>query len=142
MEIMIANQSLSQDLAKVAPLYEKVRTVIPDVEWPVHARYVARINELKKERNAVILAHNYQTPRSSIALPISRVTRWRWRAGLSRRRRHHRPGRCALHGRDGQAAQPGQDRADSRRAGRVLAGGVDYRGGYSHCARSTPVYRS
>ena len=59
---MVSNQSLSQDLAKVAPLYEKVKTVIPDVEWAVHARHVARINELKQQRNAVILAHNYQTP--------------------------------------------------------------------------------
>jgi len=49
-------------LKNTAQFYERVKSVIPDVEWPVHAPYVAAINELKKSRNAVILAHNYQTP--------------------------------------------------------------------------------
>ncbi len=47
---------------EMAPLYEKVKSVIPPMEWPVHAPYIKAINELKKVRNAVILAHNYMTP--------------------------------------------------------------------------------
>ena len=45
-----------------AHLYERVRHVIPPVEWPLMAPTIKAINELKKTRNAVILAHNYQTP--------------------------------------------------------------------------------
>ncbi len=45
-----------------ATIYERLRNVIPEIEWPVHAPYVAAIQRLKIERKAVILAHNYQTP--------------------------------------------------------------------------------
>jgi quinolinate synthase len=47
---------------ETAHLYERVKDVIPAIEWPVMAPYVKAINDLKKTRNAVILAHNYQTP--------------------------------------------------------------------------------
>ena len=43
-------------------LYEKVRKFIPEVEWAVYEPLVDKINRLKKEKNAVILAHNYMTP--------------------------------------------------------------------------------
>ena len=39
-----------------------MKNVIPPVEWPFFAPYVKAINELKEDRDAVILAHNYQTP--------------------------------------------------------------------------------
>ena len=45
-----------------AHLYERVSRVIPPMEWPGFAPYIKAINELKRARNAVVLAHNYMTP--------------------------------------------------------------------------------
>jgi quinolinate synthase len=45
-----------------ATLYSRVAKVIPEIEWPVHAPLIAEINRLKRERQAVILGHNYMTP--------------------------------------------------------------------------------
>lgn len=44
------------------PQFDRVSAIIPQVEWPIHEPFVSAINALKKKRNAVILAHNYQVP--------------------------------------------------------------------------------
>jgi quinolinate synthase len=47
--------------AETDVLYEKVKDLIPPFEWPAYAPLIAAINRLKKQKNAVILAHNYMT---------------------------------------------------------------------------------
>ncbi|MDD3181649.1 MAG: quinolinate synthase NadA [Alphaproteobacteria bacterium] len=49
-------------LEATALLYERVRLVIPPEEWALFAEDILAIQALKKQKKAVILAHNYMTP--------------------------------------------------------------------------------
>jgi quinolinate synthase len=47
---------------KTAHIYRRLKHIIPEIEWPVYAPYITAIQDLKVQRNATVLAHNYQTP--------------------------------------------------------------------------------
>ena len=53
----------TQEVQKATdPIYQKISKIMPEIEWSIHAPYIHIINHLNKRKNAVILAHNYQTP--------------------------------------------------------------------------------
>ena len=47
---------------ETAAIWEKVKDQVTPLEWRLQAPLIAEINRLKRERDAVILAHNYMTP--------------------------------------------------------------------------------
>ncbi|WP_428488782.1 quinolinate synthase NadA [Rhodopila sp.] len=53
---------ITEVLERAVPLYDRVKSLIPPVEWPVFAADIDAILALKRQRDAVILAHNYMTP--------------------------------------------------------------------------------
>src|ERR671922_316258 len=47
---------------EMEPVYAKIANVVTPMEWLYYAPIISAISALKKQRNAVILAHNYMTP--------------------------------------------------------------------------------
>src|SRR5580698_10888 len=58
----ILDLKTTKALRNTADIYERVKAVIPPMEWAAFAEDIEAIRALKQSRNAIILAHNYQTP--------------------------------------------------------------------------------
>lgn len=54
--------SVKDAIEATQDIYDRVKRVIPPEEWAGFAEDILAIRELKKKKNAVILAHNYMTP--------------------------------------------------------------------------------
>src|ERR1700735_531115 len=58
----VLDPKTAESLRRTASIYERVKSVIPKMEWATFAEDIEAIRDLKQSRNAIILAHNYQTP--------------------------------------------------------------------------------
>src|SRR4029077_3633252 len=62
-------ETLTSTEAMYEALKAKLSDVVPDVELRIKSELAAEINKLKRERNAVILGHNYMEPALFHSIP-------------------------------------------------------------------------